>query len=62
MPAHAAPVSAPTSRITSVCSTGGSATAPPTIAATQAASRYWPSMPMLNSFIWKPMATASAAR
>ena len=45
-----------------MCTTGGSATAPPTIAATHAANRYWPSMPMLNSFIWKPIATASAAR
>ena len=62
MPAHSAPTAAPTSRITTACSTGGSATAPPTIAATHAASRYWPSMPMLNSFIWKPTATASADR
>jgi len=34
----------------------------PTLSPTCAASRNWPSMPMLNSFIWKPIATASAAR
>jgi hypothetical protein len=62
IPAQAAPTSTPTRMITAVCSTGGSATAPPTIAATHAASRNWPSTPMLNSFIWKPIATARPAR
>jgi hypothetical protein len=48
--------------ITTVCRTGGSTHAPPTIAATQAARRNWPSTPMLNSFIWKPSATANPDR
>ena len=34
----------------------------PTTAAVNAASRYWPSTPMLNRFIRKPMATARADR
>ena len=42
--------------------TGGSFIAPPAMAATTAAKRYWPSTPMLNRFIWKPMATASPDR
>ena len=60
IPAQPAPTSTATMMITIVCSTGGRVSAPPTIAATHAASRNWPSMPMLNSFIWKPMAAASA--
>ena len=45
-----------------MCSRPGRSTAPPTAAATNAARRYWPSTPMLNRFIRKPMATASAGQ
>ena len=36
--------------------------APATAADSMAANRYWPSTPMLNRFILKPMATATADR
>ena len=49
-------------RMTARWSGAGSVTAAPTAAATSAASRYWPSTPMLNRFILKPMATATPAR
>ncbi len=63
MPAQIAPTSIAThDDHAGSCSGSGSATAPPTTAAAKAASRYWPSTPMLNRFIRKPMATASAAR
>ena len=62
MPAQMAPTIIATTMIRPTCSTGGSATAPPTAAASIAARRYWPSTPMLNRFILKPMATATADR
>ncbi len=62
IPAQNAPTSIATARIRPTCSTGGRATAPPTAAASIAARRYWPSTPMLNRFILKPMATAMADR
>src|SRR5687768_3733484 len=40
----------------------GSVTAAPAHAANTAATRYWPSTPMLNRFIRKPTLTASPAR
>ncbi len=62
MPAQKAPTSIATTRMSRMCSGPGRVTEAPTSAATIAASRYWPSTPMLNRFIRKPMATASAAR
>ncbi len=60
MPAHSAPTAIAVMMITGICSTPGSASAPPTTAAKNAATRYCPSTPMLNRFIRKPMATAAA--
>ena len=62
MPAHMAPTSIATRMISGICTTPGRVSAPPTTAAKNAASRYWPSTPMLNRFIRKPMATARPAR
>jgi hypothetical protein len=62
MLAHAMPTSIAVRRMTARWSGAGSVTAAPTAAATSAASRYWPSTPMLNRFILKPMATATPAR
>jgi hypothetical protein len=45
-----------------MCSGLGSETWLPTTAAENAARRYCPSTPMLNRFIRKPTATASAER
>lgn len=62
MPYQKAPVNIATSTITRMCSGPGSSIEAPTRAETIAASRYWPSTPMLNRFIRKPTATARAAR
>lgn len=61
MPAQKAPVQTAVRISSGTWSAAGSATCAPTIAAIMAASWYWPSTPMLNRFIRKPMATASAA-
>ena len=57
-PEYAAPTVIPTSRIKATCSGAGNRTTPPTSAATKAASRYWPSTPMLNRFMRNPIAAA----
>jgi hypothetical protein len=62
IPAHIAPTSTAVSSVTNTCSGAGNETAPPTAAANSAASRYCPSTPMLNRFIRKPIATATADR
>jgi hypothetical protein len=62
IPAHTAPVTMAMTMMRATCSGPGSDTAAPSPAESTAASRYWPSTPMLNSAIRKPMATASAAR
>ena len=62
MPAHRAPTTTATTTITTISSGPGSVSQPPTRAAKNAAMRYCPSTPMLNRFIRKPMATASAER
>jgi len=61
-PAQAAPTSIAARRTTPTCSTRGRWIVPPSAAATSAASRYWPSTPMLNRFMRKPIATATAAK
>ena len=61
-PAQHAPTSIATRMIATCRKPVGSATEPPNAAASIAASRYWPSTPMLNRFIRKPMATAIADR
>ena len=59
MPAQTPPATIATTMITEdVQRTAGSQACPPTTAAAKAAMRYWPSTPMLNRFIRKPMATA----
>ena len=60
--AQSAPTSTATTTMSAMCSGAGSTTAPPTAAAISAASRYWPSTPMLNRFIRNPIATATADR
>ena len=62
MPAHMAPTSIAVTTMTRMCSGFGSEIELPTTAAVKAASRYWPSTPMLKRFIRKPMATARADR
>jgi hypothetical protein len=57
-----APTSIAVSTMTSRCRGLGNDTEVPTTAAAKAARRYWPSTPMLNRFIRKPMATARADR
>ena len=61
MPAHAAPTShGDEDDQRDVQRTRqGRCSAPPTDGGENAASRYWPSTPMLNRFIRKPMATAT---
>ncbi len=61
-PAHAAPASIATRMVAACRSPLGSDTDPANAPANIAASRYWPSTPMLNRFIRKPMATATADR
>ena len=61
-PAQAAPIVTATSRTSGICSAIGRSTAAPTEAASSAASAYWPSTPMLNSAMRKPIATATPAR
>ena len=65
MPAQNAPTAIATMRVIAIRSGPGRMlmkAAPATAADSIAASRYWPSTPMLNRFILKPMATATAAR
>ena len=51
-----------TAMIRVTCKMGGRLTAAPTAADTRAANMYWPSTPMLNRFIRKPIATAMPAK
>ena len=60
--AQAAPTTTATRIVSPTWSGAGRTTAPPTTAAKNTASRYCPSMPMLNSSIRKPMAAAIPAR
>ncbi len=62
MPAQKAPTTTATSTTTIISSGPGRSSQPPTAAAKNAAIWYWPSTPMLNRFIRKPMATASPDR
>lgn len=62
MPAQKAPTSIATMTIRAIWNGPGRLRLAPTSAATIAASRYWPSTPMLKRFILNPIATASAAR
>ena len=63
MPAHTAPTSIAARTMTAMCSGAGSDDrAADDGRGDSAASRYWPSTPMLNRFIRKPMATARADR
>lgn len=62
MAAHRAPVAMAETMISGMAIQPGTVSAPPRTAAMNAASRYWPSTPMLNRFIRKPMATAIPAR
>ena len=62
MPAQRAPTTTATSTTTMMSSGPGSSSQPPTTAAKKAAIWYWPSTPMLNRFIRKPMATARPDR
>ena len=57
-PLYVAPTVMPTSKITATWSGAGRSMMPPTWAATNAASRYCPSTPMLNSLMRKPIAAA----
>ncbi len=59
MPAHRAPASMATRTATMVLNLPGSHPAPAKAAAAKAATRYWPSTPMLNRFIRKPIAAAT---
>ncbi|CAM5419457.1 hypothetical protein SVIOM74S_09677 [Streptomyces violarus] len=61
MPAQKAPVRTAVRSSSGTWRAAGRATWAPTIAASIAPSWYWPSTPMLNRFIRKPMATESAA-
>ena len=61
-PAKTPPTAIATAMMKTTCSTAGSPTWAPRWAATMKASRYWPSTPMLNRFMRKPMATAMPDR
>ena len=64
-PAQDAPTTMATSSVMAIRKKLGSESmkaAPATTADIIAANRYWPSTPMLNRFILKPMATATADR
>ncbi len=61
MPDQNAPVRTAVSSSSGTWRAAGRSAWAPTIAAVMAASWYWPSTPMLNRFIRKPMATARAA-
>lgn len=60
MPAQMAPDAIATSSATAMFSQPGSQPWPAKTAAAKDATRYCPSTPMLNRFIRKPMATATA--
>ena len=60
IPAQIPPASMATMRPSRMLSGPGSQPWPAKTAAAKAATRYWPSTPMLNRFIRKPMATAMA--
>ena len=62
MPAHRPPTTIATTMISDVQHARQARPRRRRAAAIIAASRYWPSTPMLNRFIRKPMATASAGR
>ena len=62
IPAHAAPASMATMIAAMVFSLPGSQAAPAKAAAAKAATRYWPSTPMLNRFIRNPIAAATPER
>ena len=59
--AHIAPTITAIARTNGMWSTLGRLTSAPKYAANSAASRYWPSAPMLNRPILKPIATATPA-
>jgi hypothetical protein len=61
-PAQEAPTVQATRMMNGMCSHIGRLTAAPAAAAISAASVYWPSTPMLNRPIRKPMATARPDR
>ena len=61
-PENVPPTIMATSRMNATCSTDGSSTWAPTWAATMKARMYWPSTPMLNRFMRKPMAAATPDR
>ena len=62
IPAHRPPAAMATTMATMMFSQPGSQPWPAKTAAAKAATRYCPSTPMLNRFIRKPMATATADR
>ena len=62
MPAHSAPTAIATRMAATVLSLPGSQASPANAAAAKPASRYWPSTPMLNRFIRKPIAAATPER
>jgi hypothetical protein len=62
MLAHSPPATIATMMATMIFSQPGSQAWPANTAAANTATRYWPSTPMLNRFIRKPMATATADR
>ena len=62
IPAYSEPVIIATTMMTKMCNTAGRLINPPTWAAIRKAMRYWPSTPMLNRFIRKPIAAAVADR
>ena len=62
MPAHNPPVTTAISNATMMLSQPGSQPWPAKTADAKAATRYCPSTPMLNRFIRKPIATATADR
>lgn len=61
MPDQKAPVRTAVRSSSGIWRKAGRFACAPTMAAVMAASWYWPSTPMLNRFIRKPMATARAA-
>ncbi len=61
IPAHREPTTIATRMMNPTCRGAGNATSAPAHAAISPARRYWPSTPMLNRFIWNPIATATPA-
>src|SRR5262245_8345526 len=61
IPAHSEPTTIATTMMKRTWNGAGHAIWAPAHAAMRPARRYWPSTPMLNRFIWNPMATATPA-